>query len=107
MKKIHTLVIVVYGILLVLGALLFTLDIAYSQYLFAAGAVLAILQTLVYAIQNRTDDRREARLQRLNFIASLFLGVAAWLMFAGSNSWLPMVIIYAVVTFFLSFRGKK
>lgn len=105
-KKLHNILIAVYAILLVAGALLFTLDVQYAEYIFAAGAILAITQTFVYALQNRTDNKRMARLHRLIFIATLFLGAAATMMFYHNTSWVPMVLIYAVVVFFLSFRGN-
>lgn len=105
--KIHTILISVFAVLLVAGAVLFMFDVDYAEYIFAAGAVLAIVQSFVYAIQNKTDDKRVARLHRLNFVATLFLGVAAWLMFMHNTSWVPFVLIYAVVVFFFSFRGNK
>lgn len=104
--NIHTILTIVYATLLVVGAILFIFDVHNSQYLFAIGAVLAIIQSILYALQNKSDDRRIQRLHRLNFIASLFLGVAAWLMFQHNTSWVPFVIIYALVVFYLSFRTK-
>ena len=106
-NRIHTALIASFAVLLVAGALLFMFDVAYSEYICAAGAVLAIVQAFMYALQNRTDDRRQARLHRLNFVATLFLGVAAWLMFMKNTSWMPFVLIYALVVFFLSFRFPK
>lgn len=106
-KTLHTVLISLFAVLLVVGAALFVFDVQYSEYVFAAGAVLAIVQAFLYALQNRTDERRTARLHRLNFIASLFLGVAAWLMFKHNTSWVPFTLIYALVVFFLSFRGKN
>ena len=105
-KTLHTVLIAVFAVLLVTGALLYMFDIPFAEYVFASGAVLAIVQAFVYALQNRTDDRRTARLHRLNFVATLFLGVAAWLMFMHNTSWVPFVLIYAVIVFFLSFRGN-
>ncbi len=104
--KIHTILISVFAVLLVVGAVLFTLDIPYSEYIFAAGALVAMVQAFLYAIQNKTDDKRTARLHGLNFVATLFLGVAAWFMFIHSTSWVPFVLIYALIVFFLSFRVK-
>ena len=106
MKSIHTILISVFAVLLVAGAALYMFDIPYAEYIFAAGAVLAIVQAFVYAIQNRTDDRRISRLHRLQFVATLFLGVAAWMMFMHNTSWVPFVLIYALIIFFLSFRQK-
>ncbi|MBR1808922.1 MAG: hypothetical protein IJ776_06010 [Paludibacteraceae bacterium] len=106
-SALHTVLIAVFAVLLVAGAVLYMFDIPFAEYVFALGAVLAIVQSFVYALQNRTDDRRIARLHRLNFVATLFLGVAAWLMFMRNTSWVPFVLIYAVIVFFLSFRGNN
>lgn len=103
----HTQLIVTYMVFLVLGAILFIFDVAYSEYLFSLGTLLAIAHSLIYALQNRSDDIRTQRLHRLNFIASLFLGVAAYLMFMHNTSWVVFVIIYAALIFFLSFRGNN
>ena len=102
----QNLLVALFAVLLVAGALLFSLDVPYAEFVFAAGALLAVIQAFVYAIQHRTTDRRTARLHRLNFLATLSLGVAAWLMIRHNTSWVPFVLIYALVVFFLSFRGN-
>ncbi len=112
-NKLHTYLIATYGIMLVVGAMLFLFDIPYSEGIFAAGAVLAIIQTFLYAMQHKEEktgdikvDIQQARLHRLQFVASLFLGIAAWLMFMDNTSWIAPVMIYVVITLYLSFRVK-
>ncbi len=114
MNKInHKVLIITYGVLLVVGATLFMFDVPYAQCLFAVGAFLAVVQTFLYAIQHKDDttgdtkqDIQQARLHRLNFVASLFLGIAAWMMWINDSSWVVFVIIYVVITIYLSFRSK-
>lgn len=101
----HTILIYVFGLFLVAGAILFMFDIKYAEYIFSFGTLLAVIQAFIYAIQNRTTDRRIQRLHRLYFVASLFLIVAAWFMFINNTSWVPFVVIYAMIVFFLSFRN--
>lgn len=93
-------------VLLVIGGLAAVFDLFWGYIVFSTGALLAIVHSFLYAVNNKTDDVRKARLQRLYFICTLFLGVAAWLMFIKNNAWVVMIIIFAVTTFFLSFRGK-
>ncbi len=109
----HKALIITYGVLLVVGASFFMFDVPYAQCLFAAGAFLAVVQTFIYAMQHKDDktgdtkvDLQQARLHRLNFVASLFLGVAAWMMWINDSSWVAPVIIYVVITLYLSFRAK-
>ncbi len=109
----HKILQITYGALLVIGGASFMFDVPYSEHVFALGAVLAIVQTFLYAMQHKDDsvgdkklDLQQARLHRLNFIASLFLGIAAWLMFRHDSSWVVLVLIYVVLTLYLSFRSK-
>ncbi len=113
MDKVHKQLIMVYGALLVVGAALFMFDVPYAQCLFSVGAFLAVVQTFTYAMQHKDDttgdkrlDIQQARLHRLNFVASLFLGIAAWLMWINNTTWVACVMIYVVITFYLSFRAK-
>ncbi len=111
--KLHKYLIMVYGALLVAGAALFMFDVPYAQCFFSVGAFLAVVQTFTYAMQHKDDttgdkktDIQQARLHRLNFVASLFLGIAAWMMWIDETSWVVFVLIYVVLTLYLSFRSK-
>lgn len=112
MKRLHTILQISYGVLLLVGAVLYFVRLGeagmmVAKYSFAAGAALAIFQTLLYAYQNRTDDIREARRQRLMFIMAVFLGVGAWYMWMENMLWVGLMTVYAVGSFYLSFRGGK
>ena len=106
MKRLHTIWISAYACLCAVGAVAQVLDAAWAKFVFAAGAALAIAQTFVYAMQNKSEDITVARQQRLMFIASLFLGIAAWMMFTNDNAWIVMALCYAVIALYLSFRQK-
>ncbi|MCM1034736.1 MAG: hypothetical protein NC038_06065 [Paludibacter sp.] len=107
MKNIYSIGMYLYGLLLLLGAVLAVFDVPFAVWIFAAGALLAVVQAFLYALRNRSDNWREARLHRLNFVASLFLGIAAWFMYKENNAWVVMLLLYALLVLFLSFRGKK
>jgi len=59
------------------------------------------------AYETKTEDKSPQRLARLGFLTSLMLGVACYFMFTGSNSWVVMVLIYALSSFYQSFRGTE
>ena len=107
MNRFHTYWILVFGILLIAGAIVSFFEPFVGSWLFAAGTALAVGQAFVFALQNRTDDKRESRLLRLNFLATLFLVGATFMLFSNMSGWIVLVLIYAVIVFFLSFRGKK
>ena len=78
-----------------------------AAYIFSIGAAFLIYNQLVYVLENKNSDKRQKRLSRNGLFTSLLLGLAAYFMFTGSNSWVVMVLIYALSTLFLSFRGVK
>ncbi len=87
------------------GAALQLFEFKFSKYIFAAGALTLIV---VYFIQNfraKNESKRVQRMYRLMIFASLFLGVGAYLMFTGEDTWVVMVLLYALISVFLSFRN--
>jgi len=82
-------------------------DLNYTEYLFALGALLLIAYHAIQAYNFKEEDKVKQRVYRLGFISSLFLAIAAYFRFTDSNSWIVMVLIYAVTTFYLSFRMKN
>lgn len=77
-----------------------------APYLFGAGAVLVVVLAVVDVWRHRGTAFREARLFRINLLASLALVIGAYLMYKESNSWVICLMIYALVTLFLSYRLK-
>lgn len=95
------------GILLITGAILEIIDYKYAFIFFASGALIAIVQAFMVAYYNRTSDIRIGRLHRINFIASITLGIGAYMMYNDSNSWVAMLILYIAITLFLAIRWKE
>lgn len=106
-NRIVPILFIIGGVLTLTGAVLKVTDYLYSPYVFATGAALMVFCHTMIAIKTKDEDFRLRRITRLGFISSLFLVVAAYQMFTGANSWVAFLLIYALVTLFLSFRSGK
>lgn len=96
------------GAVLLFSASLFKLnDQQYIEYVFAAGSLILIAYHAIIAYNFKKNDKGMQRLYRMGFISSLFLTIGTYFMFTASNSWIIMVLIYALSTFYLSFRIKE
>ncbi len=89
----------------VIGALAHIIAFTPAFYIFSFGALVMIVTQLLVTLENHTDNRKQ-RLARMSFMSSLLLGLGAYFMFIHSNSWVVAVLIYALITLFLSFRNK-
>ncbi len=87
------------------GSLLHFFEVTSGMYLFGAGALILILQQLLILFKMPAEGFREQRLQRMNFMVSLVLALAVYSMVEGTTLWIAAVLIYALVTLFLSFRS--
>lgn len=94
------------GTLIILGAFAKLFNIIYAPYIFSIGSGLLIFIQGKNAFESSKAESRQQRLARIGFLTSLLLGLAAYFMFTGSNSWVVMVLIYALSSLFLSFRGN-
>ena len=104
-EKIHQLIFISAGVFSVAGAIAQIANVQHAPYIFAFGALLLIYSHLKNAFAAHEDDFRMRRLSRIGFISSLMLIIACYFMFTGSNAWIVFLLIYAVVTFYLSFRA--
>jgi len=95
------------GVLTILGIFLNFFNIVYAPYVFSAGAAVLIVIQLKSAIDNRKAETRQKRLTINGVFSTLMLGLAAYFMFTGSNTWVVAVLIYALTALFLSFRGNN
>jgi hypothetical protein len=95
------------GIFTVVGSIAKLFNIAFAPYVFSVGVVFLIYIQLMYTLESKDADTRQRRLTRNGLFASLLLALAAYFMFVGSNSWVVAVLIYALSTLFLSFRGNS
>jgi len=108
MKKtdLNKIFLIVGGGLTVIGSFAKLFDVKYAPYVFSIGVACLIYIQIMFTIQHRDADVRQKRLARNGLFASLLLGLAAYFMFVGSNSWVVAVLIYALSTLFLSYRGN-
>jgi hypothetical protein len=90
---------------LVAGSLLHFFDQSYGMYVFGVGAFILILFQLIVLLRDPATGFREQRVQRMNFMVSLVLALAVYSMVEGTTLWIAAVLIYALVTLFLSFRS--
>lgn len=93
------------GTLTILGAFAKLFDLIYAPYVFSIGAGILIFLHGKDAFDKGKADKRNQRLSRIGFFTSLMLGLAAYFMFTGSNSWVVMVLIYALNSIYQSFRN--
>ena len=98
---------IVAGSLSILGAILQLFVLSLAPYVFSVGVGLLIFLHAKEVFDNTQPDKRLQRLSRIGLITSLFLGLGAYFMFKGSNSWVVMVLIYSLSSFFQSFRATK
>ena len=95
------------AVLTVAGAVMQIAGLACAPYVFTTGAALIIYLHLRSVWEaSYVDTARMRRLLRIGFIASTMLVISSCLMFLGSNSWVAFLLIYAVVTLYLSFRAE-
>jgi hypothetical protein len=106
LKQPSQILFIIAGTLTILGAFGQLFNLALAPYLFSLGSGLLIYVQGKNAYDIKTSDARLRRLARLGFLTSLLLAIAAYLMFTGSNSWVVLVLMYAALSFFLSFRGN-
>ena len=106
-KQQSQILFIIAGTITILGAFARLFDIKYAPYIFSVGAVLLIFIQGKNAYETKTEDKSQQRLARLGFLTSLMLGVACYFMFTGSNSGVVMVLIYALSSFYQSFRGAE
>jgi len=98
---------IIAGTLTILGAFAQLFDLKFAPYVFSLGAGFLIFLYGKDVFDKGKNDKRQQRLARIGLFTSLMLGIAAYFMIIGSNSWVPFVLIYALSSFFQSFRGDK
>lgn len=94
------------GVITIIGSLTELFEVSYAPYVFSFGVLLLVGFHFYTAWLNKDAENRSQRLTRSAFMASLLLVLAAYFMFTGSTIWVVAVLIYALSSFFLSFRGE-
>ena len=94
------------GTLTIIGAVAQLFKANYAPYVFAIGAAILIFIQVKITMDSWNVVMRQQRLARIGLFSSLLLALAAYFMFSGSNLWVVAVLIYALSSLFLSFRGN-
>jgi len=94
------------SLLAVLGAVARFFDQFYAPYVFSVGAALILILQFIHVFNLKTKSVREQRLGRIGLFAAMLLALSSYFMFTNSNLWVVALLIYALVTLFLSFRGE-
>ena len=93
------------GILLVIiGSVGYFFDFQCFKFVFAAGALSVLIFYLITIFISDKQDFKTRRRNRLNLMLSLLLLLAAYSMFDNTTLWMVIILIYALVTLFLTFR---
>lgn len=94
------------GAVLMIGAIiLFMEGVAWAFYSFCAGAVLYLAFHLKHAY--RGDDFRLKRLNRLFGFNVILVAGSAYLMYIGNNSFVVLMLLAALLEFYLSWRSDR
>lgn len=105
-KKLSQLFYLAAGSFAVFGAVAHFLEHFYAPYLFSVGAAMFIIIQAIHVFTMPDTSMREMRLARIGLFSSLLLGLSAYFMFTNSNLWVIALLIYALTSFFLSYRGE-
>ncbi|MBR1632091.1 MAG: hypothetical protein IJ680_09570 [Paludibacteraceae bacterium] len=81
--------------------------LSFSPYVYAIGAVGCLVYAVVSALRNKTSDVKMRRLYGLQFFASVLPTSGIYMLLHHNDYWVVLVLAYAVVMFYLSFRFKE
>lgn len=91
-------------VLLILSSLAYFFEVAYAEYSFALGALLVLIQQFAVMLSNPSNDIVIKRRRRLELYVAFMPAVGAYSMFEGTTLWIPMLMLFALLTLFLSYR---
>lgn len=94
------------GVFTLIGSILQLIAFNYAPYVFTLGAAFLIYFQVQNYLVHSTAEMRVMRLARIGLFSSLLLALASYFMFTNSNLWVVTVLIYALSSFALSFRGE-
>jgi len=101
-KKLLNIVFTVGAILVLISSVLVMEHVVWGEYAFASGVALFFFSRLKMAYSG--NDFRLKRLNRLYFLSSLALVVASCLQFRGNGGWIVLLLIVAILEFYISLR---
>ena len=95
---------IIASVLTIFGAIGQVLEIKFSPIMFSIGALIIVILKFLSMDTKNSINKRNKRLDRIGFMSSLLLVLAAFCMFNDSNLWVVALLIYSILSFFLSFR---
>ena len=101
-KKFLNTVFTIGAILVLISSVLVMEHVFWGKYCFAVGVALFMISRSRMTYTGK--DFRMKRLNRLYFLSSMFLAVAAYLQFQNNNSWIVLLLIVAIIEFYTSMR---
>jgi len=105
-KQLSQILFISGGTFTIIGAVAQLLQFSSAPYIFSFGSAMLIYIQAKNALDSWNFEMREQRLARIGLFTSLLLALAAYFMFTSSNLWVVAVLIYALSSLFLSFRGN-
>jgi uncharacterized membrane protein YfcA len=90
---------------IIAGSLGHFFDQPLFKYIFGVASLILIVSQLIEMLKARNPDFKQKRLLRMNMMLSLMLALATYSMFDGTTLWIAVVLIYALITLYMSFRS--
>lgn len=106
-KKHLNLLQIISSIAVFVGVILKFAHIEIAKYLFIFGVLGLFILQILYSYKTRKESVKHKRINSLMFIITTILGVGAYFMYIENDNWVLTVLIYALVSLFLSFREKS
>ena len=94
------------AVLTFIGAICKLFELIYAPYIFSLGSAILIFLLAKSAYELRNAELRKKRLSRSSLMSGLLLILAAYSMFTHTNLWVVAILIYALTTLFITFRGN-
>lgn len=104
--QINQIIFIIAALLTITGAITYLMNFVYAPYVFTVGSVLLIYCHVQVVLSAKDENFRAKRLGRIGLMSSLMLLIGDYFMFLGSNSWVVFLLIYALISLFLSFRTE-
>lgn len=106
-QSIPSLFFIAAGTLVLSGAVMSLFALKFAPFVFSGGVAGLIYIQAKNAYDKRNEQMRNKRLSRISLFNSILLILAAYSMFTSTNSWVVLLLVYALSSFFLSFRGDN
>ena len=102
LKKIYNIFFIVGAVTILVSSVLVMEHVLYSKYIFAVGVAMYIISRMRSTYEG--DDFRLKRLNRLNFLSSLFMLGSSYMQFKNLNSWVAVMLMAALTELYVAIR---